>query len=115
MFRELAWISSFREGESNRYRCPFRCSTATGEAGSEAASLVMRDAHQRVFTQWLGSRLEEQYRHLAEFVADHGTKLPLLRDLVPGSTCTAEHLLFLSDLKVLCGLLEAEGFLANSE
>lgn len=108
VFGQLVWISSFREGESDEYRCWAFDSAVPSEVASEA----MRHTHVRAFTQWLGLGLEAQYKDLAQYLASDESAAQLLKEgvglkkLIPAPAHEGERMLFLADLDMVMGLME---------
>lgn len=109
-FGKLVWISSFALDESPERRSR---EFAPG-IPPEIANLAINRAHKRVFTQWLGLRLEEQYKDLTEYLASEEGAEQLtrpnfgLRRLIPPSAIDAERIRFLSDLETTMELMEFE-------
>jgi hypothetical protein len=109
-FGKLVWIASFRIGKSTEY------SNALGQAVCpETASLVLCRSHERLFAQWIGSKLETQYKLLSEyFDGQDGVTWPALDTLVPSSAHPAERALFIADVDLLCNLLAIETSLTRN-
>lgn len=110
IFGQLVWISSFALDTSPEIRShEFAPSIAP-----KIANLALNHAHKRVFTQWLGLRLEEQYKDLAEYLAGEEAAEQLtspnfgLRRLIPPSAVDAERMLFLSELETIMQLMKFE-------
>jgi hypothetical protein len=108
VFGKLVWIASFRLGNSAVYRgSAFEGGAVTAEMANEA----LRQAHEGVFAQWIGLKLEQQYKDLAEYLSGIGRHTVFLAQglepLIPLNARDAERELFLADLEVVFSLAEA--------
>jgi hypothetical protein len=110
VFAKLMWLASLRLGRSMEY-----WSIGFADLGSPLMiSQALREAHEGVFTQWLGLKLDQQYEDLANYLSNAGAFVPQGGEsLIPPSARGCERVLFLTDFAILSGLIEAESpFLA---
>jgi hypothetical protein len=114
VFGRLVYLASLFNATSGAYE-----HEGFGQAfGAQEADRVLRQHHHEVFSQWLGSSLEEQKRDLDEFLAGAPlasgrmlydlNQLAPYRVLIPPAARAVERQLYLTDLETLLELLRFE-------
>jgi hypothetical protein len=113
-FGRLVYLASLRDPNTGRYQ-HHGLAQAFGDGEADA---VLRDSHERTFSEWLCDGLERQKAdldlYLSSFQSDRSTivatwiRLAPYRNLIPASAGDPERRLYLSDLEALLEILKAE-------
>ncbi len=107
IFGRLVCLSSLRDEATGRYAHP----VLVPLVGVEEADRTLRHSHHQVFTQWIGSSLEDQKADLEEYLGTAGGGQDVFRRyrrLTPPTARDVERQLYLADLETLLELLRCE-------
>ena len=114
VFGRLVYLAALRDPNSGRYE-------HHGLAlvfGNSEADRALRRSHSQMFSEWLCFNLEQQKTDLDLYlsalmderrgVIDNWLRLEPFRAMLPGSVTKVETELYLSDFRILLGLLKNE-------
>ncbi len=113
-FGRLSYLASLRNANSGRYQ-HFGLSQIYGE---DDADRVLRQSHERTFSEWLNFPLERQRDEIVLYldevsedrasVLETWSTLAPYRNLAPAAAGDAEIFLYTSDLELILDLLQNE-------
>ncbi len=114
LFGKIVYLSGLRDANSGAYQhFGLAQRYSTGEADR-----ILRESHERVFSEWLNSPLEQQRDDLEEYLGSlEDDRETILRtwltlapysNLIPINTREAERLLYISDLELILDVLRNE-------
>jgi hypothetical protein len=120
-FARLVYLASLRDVNTGRYQHH----GLSQVFGGELADHTLRQAHLRIFAEWLGGNLERQKTDLEEYlstldgpvarVLDNWLRLAPFAHFLPAETREVERQLYLSDLHTLLELLRREHAVASPD
>ncbi|MDX2179703.1 MAG: hypothetical protein SFV18_08935 [Bryobacteraceae bacterium] len=114
LFGRLAYLSSLRDANTDRYQ-HHGLETVFGQ---EEANRALRESHERTFQTWLGYSLEQQKADLDLYLSALDTpkrvllqtwqRLAPYKNFIPSGAPEHERSLYLIDLEILLELLRSE-------